>query len=121
MKLSIIKMITNSILTFRLKYHSERHFSSVNSYRYAIKKGKDIPFTGHESPLEDVDARVHIYAATALILFGAELTPGSVLTQCMVGSPCELSEELVTQKKRKKGWRMNSDVGEATEGLENEL
>ena len=33
----------------------------------------------------------------------------------------ELSEELVTQDKRKKGWRMNCDVGEATEGLENEL
>ena len=39
----------------------------------------------------------------------------------MAGSPGELSEELVTQKKRKKGWRMNFDVGEATEGLENEL
>ena len=33
----------------------------------------------------------------------------------------ELSEELVTQEKRKKGWRMNCDVDEATEGLENEL
>ena len=40
---------------------------------------------------------------------------------CMSGSPDELSEELVTQEKRKKGWRMNCDVGEATEGLENEL
>ena len=38
----------------------------------------------------------------------------------MGGSPGELSEELVTQK-RKKGSRMNCDVGEATEGLENEL
>ena len=36
-------------------------------------------------------------------------------------SPGELSEELVTYEKRKKGWRMNCDVGEATEGLENEL
>ena len=36
-------------------------------------------------------------------------------------SPGELSEELVTQEKRKKGWRINYDVGEATEGLENEL
>ena len=27
-------------------------------------------------------------------------------------SPGELSEELVTQEKRKKGWRMNCDVGE---------
>ena len=39
----------------------------------------------------------------------------------MGGSPGELSEELVTQEKRKKGWRLNCDVGEATEGLENEL
>ena len=39
----------------------------------------------------------------------------------MGGSPGELSEELVTQEKRKKGWRMNCDVGEATEGLEKEL
>ena len=39
----------------------------------------------------------------------------------MGGSPGELSEELVTQETRKKGWRMNCDVGEATEGLEDEL
>ena len=39
----------------------------------------------------------------------------------MGGSPGELSEEPVTQEKRKKGWRMNCDIGEATEGLENEL
>ena len=39
----------------------------------------------------------------------------------MGGSPGELSEELVTLDKPKKGWRMNFDVGEATEGLENEL
>ena len=39
----------------------------------------------------------------------------------MGGSPGELSEELVTQKKQKKGSRMNCDVGEATEGLENKL
>ena len=39
----------------------------------------------------------------------------------MGGSPGELSEELVTYEKRKKGWRMNCDAGEATEGLENEL
>ena len=32
----------------------------------------------------------------------------------MVGSPGELSEELVTQEKRKKGWRKNCEVGEAT-------
>ena len=39
----------------------------------------------------------------------------------MGGSPGELSEELVTWEKRKKSWRMNCDVGEATEWLENEL
>ena len=39
----------------------------------------------------------------------------------MEGSPGELSEDLVTYKKRNKGWRINCDVGEATEGLENEL
>ena len=39
----------------------------------------------------------------------------------MGGSPGEFSEELVTYEKRKKGWRMSCDVGEATEGLENEL
>ena len=42
-------------------------------------------------------------------------------SQNMGGSPGELNEELVPQEKRKKGWRMNCDVGEATEGLENEL
>ena len=34
----------------------------------------------------------------------------------MADSPGELSEEIVTQEKRKKGWRMNCDLGEATEG-----
>ena len=43
------------------------------------------------------------------------------LNWTMGGSPRELSEELVTWEKRKKGWRMSCDVGEATEGLENEL
>ena len=36
----------------------------------------------------------------------------------MGGSP---GEELVTKEKQKKDWRMNCDVGEATEGLENEM
>ena len=36
-------------------------------------------------------------------------------------SPGELSEELVTQEKRKKGSRIKCDVSEATEGLGNEL
>ena len=39
----------------------------------------------------------------------------------MGGSPGDVSEEPVTQEKRKKRWRMSCDVGEATEGLENEL
>ena len=39
----------------------------------------------------------------------------------MGGSPGESSEELVTLEKRKKGLRMSCDVGEANEGLENEL
>ena len=40
------------------------------------------------------------------------------LTVVHGGSPGELSEELVTWEKRKKGWKMNCDVGEAMEGLE---
>ena len=41
--------------------------------------------------------------------------------QPMGGSPGDVSENPVTQEKRKKGLRMSCDVGEATEGLENEL
>ena len=40
---------------------------------------------------------------------------------CMGCSPGDVSEEPVTYEKRKKGWRLSCDVGEATEGLENEL
>ena len=36
----------------------------------------------------------------------------------MSSSPGDVSEE---PEKQKKGWRMNCDLGEATEGLENEL
>ena len=36
----------------------------------------------------------------------------------MGGQP---GEEPVTWEKRNKGWRMNCDVGEATEGFESEL
>ena len=36
-------------------------------------------------------------------------------------SPGELSEEIVTYEKQKKGLRMNCDVGETTEEMENEL
>ena len=39
----------------------------------------------------------------------------------MGGSLGDVSEEPVMQEQRKKGWRMICDVGEATEGLENEL
>ena len=39
----------------------------------------------------------------------------------MVGSPGDVSEEPVSLDKRKKDWRISCDVGEATEGLENEL
>ena len=45
---------------------------------------------------------------------------GQHLSESMGGSPGELSEVLVTWEKRKKGWRKNCDVGEATERLENE-
>ena len=38
------------------------------------------------------------------------------ILQVMGGSPGDVSEEPVTQKKQKKGWRMNCDLGEATEG-----
>ena len=39
----------------------------------------------------------------------------------MGGSPGDVSENHVTSERRKKGWGMSCDVGEATEGLENEL
>ena len=38
----------------------------------------------------------------------------------MGGSPGGLSENPVTLERRKKGWRMNCDVGEVTESLENQ-
>ena len=60
-------------------------------------------------------AQVHLRVCVCLyrVKFGNNMVMG--------GSPGELNEELMTQEKRKKGWRMNCDVGEATEGLENEL
>ena len=39
----------------------------------------------------------------------------------MAGSPGDVSENPVTYERQKKGWRMSCDVGEAMEGLENEL
>ena len=44
----------------------------------------------------------------------------SLLFRGMGGSPGDVSENSVTQEKRKKGWRMSCDVGEATESLENQ-
>ena len=41
-------------------------------------------------------------------------------THFMGGLPGDVSEEPVTQEKRKKCWRMSCDVGEVTESLENE-
>ena len=38
----------------------------------------------------------------------------------MGGSPGDVSENPVMYEKRKKGWRMSGDVGQAMEGLENE-
>ena len=45
----------------------------------------------------------------------------SIETSNMGGSSGELSEELMTQEKRKKSCKMNCDVGEATEVLDNDL
>ena len=39
----------------------------------------------------------------------------------MGDSPGDVGENPVTLEKRKQGWRMSCDVGEAREGLENEL
>ena len=41
--------------------------------------------------------------------------------QTMGVSPGDVSEEPVNYEKRNKGCRMSCDVGEATEGLDNEL
>ena len=41
--------------------------------------------------------------------------------QVMGGTPGDVSEEPVTQEKRKKDLRMSCGVGETTEGQENEL
>ena len=38
---------------------------------------------------------------------------GLKIPDILGGSPGEVSEELVPQEKRKKGWRMNCDVAEA--------
>ena len=46
---------------------------------------------------------------------------GGEATESLENEPGDVSENPVTQEKRKKGWRMSCDVGEATEELENEL
>ena len=43
------------------------------------------------------------------------------LMEDMGGSLGDVHEEPVTQEKRNNGWIMSCGVGEATEGLENEL
>ena len=40
--------------------------------------------------------------------------------QHMGGLPGDVRENPVTYERRKKGWRMNCDVGEVTESLENQ-
>ena len=42
-------------------------------------------------------------------------------THYMGSLPGDISEDPVTQEKRKTGWRMSCDIGEAMEGLENKL
>ena len=49
------------------------------------------------------------------------LTASQSVDLIMGSSPGDVSEEPVMQEKQKKGWRMSCDVGEAMEGLENEL
>ena len=44
-----------------------------------------------------------------------------IYLKCMGGLPGDVNEDCVTLEKQKKGWRMSCDVGEATEGLENDL
>ena len=46
--------------------------------------------------------------------------PAPLSHDTMGGSPDDVSEEPVMEK-RKNGWRMSCDVGEATEELENAL
>ena len=51
-----------------------------------------------------------------------DFIPIALTVNCdMGGSPGDVGEQHVMQEKQKKGWRMNCDVGEAMEGLENEL
>ena len=61
---------------------------------------------------------------TSLNVFALALSFSNNTPFCLLDlgdSPGDVSEELVTKENRNKGWRMNCDVGEATEGLENEL
>ena len=64
-------------------------------------------------------ARYFLYGG--IYYYFPRFTMNSVTILTMSGSPGDVSEEPVTQEKRKKGWRMSCGVREATEGLENEL
>ena len=64
----------------------------------------------HNGAWTDEKCAARSFAEPALHNFGT-----------MGGSPGDLSENPVTWDKRKKGWSMSCDVGEATEELENEL
>ena len=63
--------------------------------------------------LEDVKARPRELSVVKRII--------TMRGNGMGGSPGDVSENPVTLEKRKKGWRMSCDVGEATEGSANEL
>ena len=65
----------------------------------------------HKSPIKSIQDLEQLQEECLKI--GARYT--------MSSSPGDVSEEHVTYEKRKKGWRMSCDVGEATKGLENEL
>ena len=51
----------------------------------------------------------------------SEIQKDPTTDESMGGSPGDVCEQPVTQKKGKKSWRMSCDVGEATKGIENEL
>ena len=61
----------------------------------------------------------HVLLIAALILRDTRTEFSSILN--IGGSPGDVTEEHVAQENGKKAWRMSCDVGEATEGLENEL
>ena len=62
----------------------------------------------------------HVHIVSNLNIYSFSISACHNSPGNMRGSPGDLSEELVMQVKRKKGWRMSCDVGEVTEILENE-